>query len=367
MSLTSLRLLAGLASAFVSAAFCGAKAQALPVFAHRYGFSCQQCHTIVPQLNEFGERFAANGFRLNVPNRGTMPVAVKVNLEYGSDAEEGLPKAVVDEVELLSGGRIGNNTSYFVEQYVVDGGRAGMTRDAYVQFEKRLAGVADSDGATMLRVKTGQFTLPLPVDPESERPTANHYAVFDQTVGENGFNFFDPRLGFDVSWTHENTQAHVLALQSYDRQSGVPKSGVDTMATLSHNVNDNVALYAYAYRGQRHLEPLANRFHRFGVGATYDDRRFGFAAVTQRGNDTSSDAFGTPAHSTGAFVQGRYTATNWATVYYRYDRTFNDADGATDSRTLSLVLRPKRNFRLTLEGVRADAKTSFTGALLFAY
>jgi len=34
---------------------------------------------------------------------------------------------------------------------------------------------------------------------------------------------------------------------------------------------------------------------------------------------------------------------------------------------LSLVLRPKRNYRLTLEGVRADAHTAFTGALLFAY
>ena len=268
---------------------------------------------------------------------------------------------------MLSGGRIGNNTSYFVEQYVVDGGRAGMTRDAYVQFEKRVAGVADTDGATMLRLKTGQFTLPLPVDPESERPTANHYALFDQTVGQNGFNLFDPRLGVDASWTRGNTQAHVLALQSYDRQSGLSKSGLDTMATLSQNVNENIALYAYAYRGQRHVQPVVNQFHRFGLGATYDDDRFGFAAIAQRGNDTSSDALGTPARSSGGFVQGRYLPMNWASLYYRYDRTFNDLDGAADGRTLSLVLRPKRNYRLTLEAVRAEAHTSFTGALLFAY
>lgn len=367
MSSTRLRLLTASASALAFALLASASASALPVFAHRYGFSCQQCHTIVPQLNEFGQRFAANGFKLNAPQNKIVPVAVKVNLQYGSDAEEGLPKGVVDEIEVLSGGRLGNNTSYFVEQYVVDGGRPGLTRDAYVQFEKRLTGLADTDGASMLRLKTGQFTLPLPVDPESERPTSNHYAVFDQTVGENGFNFFDPRLGFDASLTRGGTEAHLLALQSYDRQSGVPKSGVDTMGSISQAIGEHTALYAYGYRGQRHIEPVANRFSRTGFGVTYDDRRYGFSAVTQRGNDTSSDGLGVPARSSGGFVQGRYTPLDWASVYYRYDRVWSELDGADDSRTLSVVLRPKRNYRVTFEAVRAQAQTSFTGALLFAY
>lgn len=367
MNSTCLRLLTASVCALAFALLANAKANALPVFAHRYGFSCQQCHTIVPQLNEFGERFAANGFKLNAPQNKIVPLAVKVNLQYGSDAEENLPKGAVDEIELLSGGRVGNNTSYFVEQYVVDGGRPGLTRDAYVQFEKRLAGIADAEGSSMLRLKTGQFTLPLPVDPESERPTANHYALFDQTVGKNGFNFFDPRLGLDASFTHGATDAHLLVLQSYDRQSGVSKSGVDTMASVSQAIGERTALYAYGYRGQRHIDPVANRFSRTGFGVTYDDRRYGFAAVTQRGNDTSSDGFAVPARSSGGFVQGRYAPVNWASVYYRYDRIFNELDGAQESRTLSLVVRPKRNYRVTFEAVRAEAHTSFTGALLFAY
>src|SRR5712692_2841046 len=90
-------------------------AEAIPVFAHRYGFSCQVCHSTVPQLNSFGQQFEANGFRLpSTPPRGTIPLAVKVNLAYSSDPDpSGLPKAQVDEIELLSGGHIGRDVSYF--------------------------------------------------------------------------------------------------------------------------------------------------------------------------------------------------------------------------------------------------------------
>ena len=360
-----------LAAAACTAAvlFFPPKAQALPVFAHRYGFSCQQCHTIVPQLNGFGQSFAANGFRLNVPSRGTLPVAVKVNLQYTSDKDTGqnLPKGVVDEIEVLSGGRLGNNASYFVEQYVIDGGKPGATRDAWVQFDKTLGGLGGTENASTLRVRAGQFTLPLPVDPESERPTQQHYAVFDQTVGRNAFDLFDPRIGADLSLSRAATQVHLLALQSYDRSSGVPVSGLDTMAALSHDVNDNLSLYAYRYRGQRHVDGSADAFWRQGYAATYDDRRFGIAALVQTGRDTAAGDAGEPARSSGGFVQARYALANGANVYYRYDRTFDAIGGAAQSNTLSLVLRPRRNYRLTLEATQSGSHTAFTSALLFAY
>jgi hypothetical protein len=36
---------------------------AIPVFARKYGTSCQTCHTIYPKLTPFGEAFRRNGFR----------------------------------------------------------------------------------------------------------------------------------------------------------------------------------------------------------------------------------------------------------------------------------------------------------------
>ena len=39
-------------------------ADAIPAFARRYRVSCMLCHNPVPVLNDFGDRFAADGFRL---------------------------------------------------------------------------------------------------------------------------------------------------------------------------------------------------------------------------------------------------------------------------------------------------------------
>jgi len=136
------------------------EAQAIPVFAHRYGFSCQQCHTPVPHLNPFGESFRKSGFIANQRQTGAFPIAVKINTIYSSAAtSEHLPKAIVDEVELLSGGQWRQRYSYFLEQYLVDGGKAGHTRDMWLQYN-----AAPTQSANSFRVRGGQFTLPLPAD-----------------------------------------------------------------------------------------------------------------------------------------------------------------------------------------------------------
>src|SRR5215470_10425430 len=107
---------------------------ALPVFAHRYGLSCEACHTTVPHLNAFGAEFMRAGYRLppNMERHPAFPVALKVNLEYSSQPDpNGLPKFIVDEVELLAGGALTKHVSYRLEQYLVDGGEPGLTRDAF--------------------------------------------------------------------------------------------------------------------------------------------------------------------------------------------------------------------------------------------
>ena len=39
---------------------------AIPAFARKYKVSCALCHNPFPRLNEFGETFAGNGFRMAV-------------------------------------------------------------------------------------------------------------------------------------------------------------------------------------------------------------------------------------------------------------------------------------------------------------
>ena len=60
-------------------------ANALPVFAHRYGLSCEVCHTTVPHLNAFGQAFRDRGFQLNAARQPlSIPIAAKFNLVYSS-------------------------------------------------------------------------------------------------------------------------------------------------------------------------------------------------------------------------------------------------------------------------------------------
>jgi hypothetical protein len=341
-------------------------ASALPVFAHRYGFSCQQCHTTVPQLNTFGQKFLRNGFRLDGA-RTVEPVAVKVQTAYSSGGQGGgLPKAIVDEVEILSAGSIGRNTSYFFEQYAVDGGEPGRPRDMWVELHRPLGNAT----GTELRARVGQFTLPLPVDPETQRPTLQHYAVFDQTVGANAFTLFDPRTGADFSVTNDNAglTVHAVVVQAVDRGSGLASAGVDLMGSVSKSIGSNWTAYAYRYQGARPLGPVRDRFYREGWALDFSRGKLGTTAVLQNGSDTSADGFGLGARSSGGFVQTGWAFNAGLALYARYDEAYDPLGLRTTTGTLSLVTRPRRNMRFTLEGTRGTDHTYQLGAgLLFAY
>jgi hypothetical protein len=349
----------------------GDEASAMPIFAHRYGFSCQQCHTTVPQLTAFGQYFRANGFRLPGPANGTSPVSVKTQEVYSSAPSTGgpgsLPKLIVDEVELLSAGSLGRNTSYFLEQYVVDGGFPGAPRDMWVQFDRYPNGDRASTG---LHARLGQFTLPVPFDPETERPTLQHYAIFDQTVGDNGFNFFDPGLGADFSATNARAglDAHLVVAESYVRFSGIPKHGLNLMGTVSKSISDDLVAYVYRYQGRTGLEPQIDDYWRQGYALRYIHGKLEATALAQNGNDTSANGLGLSALSSGGFLQGGWHFSSALSLYGRYDQTYDPFNQRQNILTLSLVTRPARNARLTFEGTRGvDGTTQFSTGLMFAY
>ena len=345
--------------------FAPRPAAAIPVFAHRYGLSCQACHTAVPHLTEFGEQFQALGYRLpGAPQRGAFPAAVKVNLAYASDGA-GLPKAVVDEVEVLVGGAIGKRGSYFAEQYIVDGGAPGRTRDLWAGWR------ATPDGARIpVTVRGGQFTLNLPVDPETFRETTDHYVIWDQTAGDNPFAFFAPKAGVTVTAGDEarGFSASVAAVRGREAGSGLPARGIDREIYVQHAM-PNVALSAYRYDGMRAVDGADDRFWRAGYGVAVTQGRARFDAVYQHGFDAHASAAGA-LRSSGGFVQLRYDLTPRLFGVARYDGTHDVAF----SRALiaGFGYRVARNARLTVfDTVHRDGdgarRTTLSTALLFAY
>jgi hypothetical protein len=353
--------------ALLAALLAPSRAQAIPVFAHRFGLTCLRCHTVVPHLTPFGEAFRARGYRLPGLNpRGAFPAALKVNLEYGGDGGGGLPKAVVDEVEVLLGGAVGTRGSYFAEQYVVDGGLPGRTRDLWAGWR------AAPDGARIpVTVRGGQFTLDLPLDPETFRETTDHYAVWDQTAGGNPFSFFAPKMGLTASVGDQSRglSASAAALRGHEPASGLPTRGIDRYLYLQHS-GPNLVLSAYRYDGTRPVDGADDRFWREGYGAVLVQGRMRVDAVYQHGYDVHADRDGA-LRSSGAFVQFRYEpAPRWFALA-RYD--------ATHDRSFARALiagagyRVARNARLTVfDTLHTDSATgarrnSLSAALLFAY
>jgi hypothetical protein len=344
--------------------------QAVPVFAHRYGVSCQTCHTIIPELNEFGRDFRDAGYRwpsaVRVPK--VLPLAVKINLAYTSAPDRGgLPKAIVDEVEFLSFGPIGKHLVFRAEQYWIDGGNVGKTRDAYVTYQSNPMSYWRGS-APGFSAQVGQFTLPLPNDPETMRPTQNHYAIFDQTVGATRFNFFNDGLGINAGYAFRFGSINALALSGHDPQSGLPTTGFDTMFN-GRLGSDALSLWAYVYQGGRPLRVVPDEFVRRGFALTSTLGKSQASFLLQNGVDTSPFGMGRPAASSGGYLQEEWTfSSRWIGVA-RYDGA-SGPNGFLRSTTLSVNYRPYDRARLTIEDVyQTQPQTShtFNAAWLFAY
>jgi len=326
----------------------------IALFAHQYGVTCEKCHTVVPHLNDFGAHFLASGDRIpGVAPGPATPIAVKVNLVASSmrqgsgEGGQGLPKAIVDEIEVFTAGAIGTRASYFVEQYAVDGGMHGLLRDAWVN--DRL----DPWSARIpVYVQAGSFTLPLPVDPETFRETAQHYTVFDQTVGDNPFAFFDPKIGakLTVGDTLRGLSAQIFAGPGHDRQSGLATIGTDVMTYLQAAAGP-VTLSAYRYGGERPDAPsFVDRFQRTGYAVVFGKGKWTSESLLQTGWDSSIAGAG--YRSSGGFTQLRYAFSRRFFALARYEGT-NDPAGFARDGVVLLGYAPMENARFTIEDVIA--------------
>ncbi len=330
--------------------------RAVPLFSHQYDVTCAKCHSVIPHLNEFGAAFMASGYRIPGVRPGpAFPLAAKANLVDSSENQgsgpngAGLPKAIVDEVELFTAGAIGTRASYFVEQYVVDGGLPGLPRDAWVADR-----VNPWQARIPVDVQGGSFTLPLPVDPETFRDTYQNYTIDTQTVGANPFNFFDPKIGARLSIGDplRGLNGQLFAGPGHDRESGLPTTGTDTMGYTQAALGA-ITVSAYRYDGTRPNDTGSDRFRRTGYGLVYDQwGRVSSETVLQTGWDSSCGIAGfLGCSSSGGFSQLRYRFNRRLYVLGRYEGTEDPTNGFTRDLVGLVGYGPTENSRLTVEDV----------------
>ncbi len=325
------------------------RAEAIPAFSMQTGLQCDACHTAMRTTNDLGDSYLRNDLRLpNLGLGGKPVVALRGQLAYTSEPDpSGLPKAVVDEVELFLAARVNKEISVAGQFYVTDGGVPGSTREAWLQYT-----TPGSFAGAPVRATVGSITLPLPVDPETFRQTNNHYAVFDQTVGANPFAFIDPRNAASLAFGSpvHGPSATFVAAQAHDPHSGMPTTGTDRMIEAQEAFG-GVVLSGYDYAGRRELGEIADAFRRRGVGVNFYRGNLAVETLLQTGYDASPNGDGVGIGSSGGFVQLRYHLPHATFALVRYDGVNDSAGNFDRSLTVGATRLIARGVRLGLEDV----------------
>ena len=316
------RIIAGLAIALGTLFPQGV--QAMPIFAQRYLLHCETCHTVLPELNAFGQAFRARGYRLPAPAHGTTLVALRYQLEYERDPAPGAPRFTPGGV-VLSDAQIGAIDAYLHYNLGAQGGPSG----AYLAF------LAHYNEHTGTIYRAGLYELPLIHSPGQRLDDLTTYGYEGAHVGLDDLTLTQPRWGLEAERrVGVATVAATLALGEFKGAAygGKPiATGVSTQPAqpeLGAYVRVPVASWLQvsgdALTGARSIAPTGrapfdDAYRRSALGADASFKRLGLLVEQWWGSDANADGFGTSVGSSGGFARLRYTVGDHAYVGFRYD------------------------------------------------
>ena len=338
-------------------------ASATTEFARRTLLSCGACHVTPARLTDFGKAFKATGYVVpQLVGRGDIPVTLQAQGQYASDPDPtGLPKTIVDKVILLTGGPLSKHVTYDGQQYVMDGGVPGDLREAWLEY------VSSWTNRIPVELRAGQQVLPLSTDPQRFKLSQQDYLLFVQTVGEDGFNLYEPMDGVRISLGKEVSgfSGSVLALSNHDQGSPVLQTGTDWMFA-GRQTFKRAEFEVYRYEGRRALDGAQDVFWRQGYGANAYIGRFTLHTMLQTGNDSNADGSGVPIFSSGGFAEGWYQIGRSLFAYAREDGV-NDTTGNFQRQfVLGTSIFIGRPFKLQVEDVLTHTpQTHHSLAIIF--
>ncbi|MCW8935582.1 MAG: hypothetical protein OQK98_12725 [Gammaproteobacteria bacterium] len=93
------------------------KSQAMPAFARTYNMSCTACHSAFPRLNEFGEQFTSDNFRLpnwkdSTLDSGDDMLALPSTIPLGIRAQAFVQSREAETVDISTGESISADTDF---------------------------------------------------------------------------------------------------------------------------------------------------------------------------------------------------------------------------------------------------------------
>lgn len=377
-------------------------ASAIPAFSRKYKTSCSTCHYAYPQLNGFGSAFRNNGlrypggdenFRKEEPTElgseaykrvwpdaiwpsdipGTAPVAVHAIGRYTMAFNQ--PDSVANntfefphEVELLYGGTLGENFSFFGEvELETEGDEIEIAFPFRLELNHRLG------------INAALGTIGVDPTPEHHRLTRAHYNV-SSLRSRNGWRLRDEQSGLEVwgvgngsrgrgGWKYAagvvngqgvvdaNRDKDVYAKLDYKlgglgRAGGTEGQASETSAFYRDN---SVTLGGLIYSGRVAGATFAEKEDLttwVGSADLWYERLIVNASVLGMNSDIS----GSPDRKSLAwYTQGQYVVFPWLIGLARFESTDTDTDDGTDARTTlipALAAMVRANVKVTLEYAR---------------
>jgi hypothetical protein len=370
-------------------------ANAVPVFARKYGFECTMCHSNIPRLNDFGQLYRMNGYRL--PGRENeektvlqvqAPIAFRTsagyNVEnYNSDSETDLSAFQLNGLDLLSAGVLARKMGYFmvyVPQMASSRGVAGQEGSL-----EMASVVMNHLGSQWVNLRVGRFEpayVPFSVKRQlGVAPYEVYEAAFPGgpafSETQSGLEFYGwgrQRLAYALGWVtgSETNQPDDVPADVYGRVSWVLGNG------WGQTMGQRIGVVGYLGQARPNLRATVGQesFYRLGADASLNafhcnlalqylygredpvlwDREAGADDVTWSGGfaelsclprvdlvafarfDFVDAPTGSNTDVTRATVGGRYYFVDNVALHLEYSyRTMNAAIEGADDATLSFV------------------------------
>jgi hypothetical protein len=368
--LRSKLLIAAFAAAFFT--WTCAPARAIPIFAQRYHFKCGQCHSVLPELNAFGNYFRNHGYRLPpaVPEHGTTVFAIRYQMEYDKEPAPDSPRWTPGGI-LLGSGNIGAITAYLHYNF----GAAGGPAATYLMF------AATYNAHTQTLYRGGLFELPLAQSPGQRLDDLQGYGYYTAHVGLNNLPLSSPRWGVMAEKTIGNLKIDGVVAWSFYAGSAyggkpvptgettwlkTPETSLWLRQTLLQTSKSEFDVGATALGGTLGVQetgrfPFADLYTRYGLLAHAGYGDLDFQAEQWEGQDHDADGFLTNQHSSGGYVRLKYYPIPHAYLGVRYDAYANPFINRDFVYYGAVQIAP---FRILAQEVQQPAQHPFFSAAL---
>lgn len=387
---------------------------AIPAFARQHKAECSTCHTIFPQLNEFGEAFLKNSYVYPgkpkagktaepqaatttapaeqasknealwlsaIPEQIPVSFAASADLSYNADAEDKLDLAT-RSLRLHAGGAFRDKAGFFITYNL-------YTQGAYSPSTSNTPTNNSSDIdelflvwrhalGTPVNLKIGRFEPKLSLWKQSNKVTVTSFAPYRYTVGSSKFSpestedaleanaVLGSRLfvaGGIVDRDNQNAKegyGHI----SY-KFAGTDFLGNEPEVSLEEeSIWDYLTITAgaYGYYGRNEISDVGNFYYRAGgdLDVLYKRLHLKFAGVRGRDNNpTYSSTAPTERDSTVIAGEAEYMLGSPINTIalFRYEYQ-DDGAGITRRYIPGIAYAPLQNTKVQLQYIYEDAPST---------